>query len=105
MLHRRFGVLGMQLFATFSASKHNKLRFYQKLLFWFDLTTSYSPNPLLNHQYAFWQTSDGPGHGSWSWLKQGTPDTAGFESLSAEFVSDGGLLSQLYAGHSSGSSM
>ncbi len=34
------------------SSKHDKLSFYQKVLFWFHLTIWHSPNPLLDHPNA-----------------------------------------------------
>ncbi len=34
------------------SSKHDKLSFYQKVIFWFHLTIWHSPNPLLDHPNA-----------------------------------------------------
>ncbi len=42
---------GWQLSLSFS-SKHDKLSFYQKVIFWFNLTIWHSPNPLLDHPNA-----------------------------------------------------
>ncbi len=60
MLHSRYGVLWMQLSILCSldatqhsfSSEHNKLSFYQKVIFWFHLTIWHSPNPLLDHPNA-----------------------------------------------------
>ncbi len=42
MLHSRYGVLWMHTQHSFS-SKHDKLSFYQKVIFWFHLTIWHSP--------------------------------------------------------------
>ncbi len=47
MLHSRYGATQHSF-----SSKHDKLSFYQKVLFWFHLTIWHSPNPLLDHPNA-----------------------------------------------------
>ncbi len=45
--------VGMVFFGCNSfSSKHDKLSFYQKVIFWFHLTIWHSPNPLLDHPNA-----------------------------------------------------
>ncbi len=58
MLHSRYGVLWMQL-SILSPPNTTSWVFTKKLYFGF---IWHSPNPLLDHPNALWQTSDGPGH-------------------------------------------